>query len=280
MSKVNPPPVLRIPQEILNNQNTRSYFEQINKILFQLWMRTGGGSDAISEITITSGDSDSKATQALSLVSEVIQYIQNAESTSAINEANIIAALQAIQGIESALSILALAPPAVAVPQNNDILPPAVPQKRIRHGMFYDTTIQTATLANTAYGITYNTTSLSEGVYLGSPTSRVYVDTEGVYNFQFSIQLDKTSGGTASFWIWARLNGADVSDSASQVRIQGNDAEIFTAANYFLDLKAGDYVEFIWAVSDTSVQLQYFAAAAPVPAIPSIILTVSNNISQ
>ncbi|NCX56205.1 MAG: hypothetical protein EBW87_03290, partial [Burkholderiaceae bacterium] len=59
------------------------------------------------------------------------------------------------------------------------------PPKRRRLGNFYDTTTQTAAVINTAYAITFNTTDLSEGVYIGSPTSRVYVDTEAVYNFQF-----------------------------------------------------------------------------------------------
>lgn len=158
------------------------------------------------------------------------------------------------------------------------MMPVHPPVKRARYGQFYDTTIQTAAAINTAYAITYNTTDLSYGVFLRPGNSEIQVDTEGVYNFQFSIQLDKTSGGTANFWIWPRVNGVNVANSASQVRIQGNDAEIFTAANFFLDLKAGDYVQFMWAVSDTSVQLQYFAAAAPVPAVPSIIVTVSNNI--
>ena len=158
------------------------------------------------------------------------------------------------------------------------MLPAQVPPKRARFAQFYDTTIQTAAAINTAYAITYNTTDLSYGVFLRPGNSEIQVDTEAVYNFQFSVQLDKTTGGVASFWIWPRINGVNVANSASQVRIQGNDAEIFSAANFFLNLKAGDYVQFMWAVSDTSVQIQYFAAAGVVPAIPSIIVTVSNNI--
>ena len=160
------------------------------------------------------------------------------------------------------------------------VTPPVLPSlKRARYGSFYDTTTQVATVINTATAITFNTTSLTKGVYLGSPTSRVYVDTEGVYNYQISIQLDKTSGGTAEFYIWFRVNGVDVADSASQIRVQGNNAEIFSALNYLFDLKAGDYVEVMFSVSDLSVQLLAVAATAPVPGIPSIILTVSNNIN-
>jgi len=159
------------------------------------------------------------------------------------------------------------------------VSPPVTPQlKRARYGSFYDTTTQLGTTINTAKAITFNSTDLSNGVYLGTPTSRVYVDTPGIYNYDMSFQLDKTSGGTAQFHIWFRLNGTNVANSASQIRIQGNDAEIFSSLNYFFDLNAGDYVEIMFSVSDLSVELAAFAAAAPVPAIPSIILTVNNNI--
>jgi hypothetical protein len=150
--------------------------------------------------------------------------------------------------------------------------------ERSRYGSFYDTTTQTATTINTATTITFNTTDLSRGVYLGTPTSRVYVDTPGIYNFDTSFQLDKTSGGLAEFYFWFRLNGTDVPDSASQIRIQGNNAEIFSSLNYFFDLNAGDYVEMMFSTTSLSVELLSVPAAAPVPGIPSIILTVSNNI--
>jgi hypothetical protein len=146
-----------------------------------------------------------------------------------------------------------------------------------RYGSFYDTTTQTATTINTAKAITLNTTDLSSGVFL-STTSRVMVDTAGVYNFDTSFQLDKTSGGTAEFYFWFRLNGTDVPDSASQIRIQGNDAEIFSSLNYFFDLKAGDYVEMMFSTTSLDVELLAVVATPPVPAIPSIILTVANNI--
>jgi hypothetical protein len=161
--------------------------------------------------------------------------------------------------------------------QGLQLTPPPREFKRSRYGSFYDTTTQTATVINTAKAITFNTTDLSQGVVLAT-TSRVQVDTEGIYDFQTSIQLDKTAGGTAIFDLWFRLNGVDVADSASRIRIQGNNAEIFSSLNYFFDLKANDYVELMFSVTDLGVEITAFAAAAPVPGIPSIILTVSNNI--
>jgi hypothetical protein len=156
--------------------------------------------------------------------------------------------------------------------------PPPRQFERSRYGSFYDTTTQTATTINTAKAVTFNNTDLTNGVYLGTPTSRVYVDTPGIYNFDTSFQLDKTAGGVGLFYLWFRLNGVDVPDSASQIRVQGNNAEIFASLNYFFDLNAGDYVEIMYSVDDLSVQILAEAASAPHPGIPSIILTVSNNI--
>jgi hypothetical protein len=177
--------------------------------------------------------------------------------------------------VNQAMALLAQLNAAV---EGLQVTPPPREFKRSRYGSFYDTTTQTATVINTAKAITFNTTDLSSGVYLGSPTSRVYVDTEGIYNFDTSFQLDKTAGGTGVFDFWFRLNGVDVPDSASRIRIQGNNAEIFSSLNYFFDLKANDYVELMFAVDDLSVEITAFPAAAPHPGIPSIILTVSNNI--
>jgi len=156
--------------------------------------------------------------------------------------------------------------------------PPPREFKRNRYGSFYDTTTQAATVINTAKAITFNTTDLSNGVFIGAPTSRIIVDTEGIYNFDTSFQLDKTAGGTAIFDFWFRLNGVNVPDSCSRIRVQGNNAEVFSSLNYFFDLKANDYVELMFSVDDLSVEVTAFAASAPHPGIPSIILTVNNNI--
>jgi hypothetical protein len=157
--------------------------------------------------------------------------------------------------------------------------PPHREYRTPRYGSFYDTTTQTAAAINTAYAMTFNTTDLSFGVTRGSPTSRIYVDRPNIYNIQFSAQLDKTSGGTGLVWIWLRKNGVDVPDSTGFVRLQGNSAELLAAWNYLTQLNAGDYIEIMWEVDDTSVQILYEAATAVHPATPSVILTVSDNIS-
>ena len=217
---------------------------------------------------------------ALAQESAVSEAVIDGKTTLALGQIAILAQETSVSiavAENKANQALALLAQLTAAVEGLQMTPPPREFKRSRYGSFYDTTTQTATTINTAKAITFNTTDLSQGVFL-STTSRVMVDTEGIYDFQISIQLDKTTGGTAEFYIWFRLNGVDVTDSASQIRLQGNNAEVFSSLNYFFDLKAGDYVEIMFSVADLSVELAATAAAAPHPGIPSIILTVSNNI--
>ena len=145
----------------------------------------------------------------------------------------------------------------------------------VSYGSFQDTTTQVASAINTATAITYNTTDSRYGIYRDpSDSSKIRVSRPAIYNVQFSIQVDKTSGGTGRLYIWPAINGTAVPSSGSLIQIQGNDAEIFSAANFFLPLSNGDYFQLYFSVDSIDVQLQSFAAAPPVPAIPSVILTV------
>lgn len=198
-------------------------------------------------------------------------------------------ALSQVEALQSLVQLLAYAPES-ASQSDIDALqdqitalqqqPPPKEFRTPRFGSFYDTTTQTAAAINTAYAMTINTTDLSQGVYIGSPASRIYVDRPNVYNVQFSAQLDKTTGGVGLVWIWLRKNGVDVPDSTGFVRLQGNNAELLAAWNYLVQLNAGDYIELMWEVDDTSVQILYEAATAVHPATPSVIVTVSDNISS
>ena len=218
--------------------------------------------DVVQQVLLAAGSAQAAATDAQGQVQSAEQALG---TMLAACEAKATLALQQVLALKHIADFVETAPP----PREF---------KRSRYGSFYDTTTQTATVINTATAITFNTTDLSRGVTIGSPTSRVYVDTEGIYNFQTSIQLDSTVSTAQEFYLWFRKNGVDVTNSASQVRTQGNNAEIFVALNFFFNLKAGDYVELMFSVSDLGVQLLASGPVAPHPGIPSIILTVANNI--
>ena len=142
------------------------------------------------------------------------------------------------------------------------------------YGSFYDTTTQSAAAINTAYAMTFDTTALSSGVYRGSPTSRIVVTNAGVYNFQFSAQLHKTSASVGYVYIWFRVNGTDITDSASKIALSGSQAETIAAWNYIATMAASDYFQIMWSTDSTACQLLHNTTVSPVPGIPSVILTV------
>jgi hypothetical protein len=243
--------------------------------------------DVVLEINIAAGTAQATANDALGQISALAQEVAvsdavtDVKATQALDQIAMLAqetSVSIASAENKANQALALLGQLATAVEGLQMAPPPREFKRARYGQFYDTTTQVAGAINTPQAITFNTTDVTRGVFLGTPSSRVTVDTEGVYNFLFSIQLDKTSGGTGIFWVWPRINGVDVPDSNSQVQIQGNNAEQLVTVGYFFELKANDYVEIMFAVNDITVQVDSFPASAFYPAIPSIILTVSNNI--
>jgi len=142
------------------------------------------------------------------------------------------------------------------------------------YGSFYDTTTQTAAVSNTAYPITFNTTADSNGIALASTTSRITVVQSGIYNMQFSLQLHKTNASVGNIYIWGRINGVNITASASKIAVQGSAAETIAAWNLIVELQGSDYFELVWSANNTTSQILAVAASSPVPAIPSAILTM------
>lgn len=143
------------------------------------------------------------------------------------------------------------------------------------HASYFDTTTQTNPVADQVNLFTYNSVVSEFQVTRGVPTSQIFVANTGVYNFQFSAQLDKAGGSASAVYIWPRVNGVNLADSATKIVIDGPNNEIVAAWNFVLVLEAGDYFELAWQSSDTDVVIPYVAASGNIPAIPSIILTVT-----
>lgn len=105
--------------------------------------------------------------------------------------------------------------------------------------------------------------------------SQMVVDQDGIYNVQFSAQIYRTSGGsTQHVDIWFRVNGIDIDNSNTKVTIQ-TDHYHNPAWNLFVSLRAGDYVEIMWATTSTSIELIYENGNEIHPAIPSVIATIN-----
>jgi hypothetical protein len=273
LTNITPP---RVP---LIDQRTGLVSREWYRFFLNLFQLTGGGQNTTSLTDLQVGPPVPQQEDLTDIIIDIDGLEQQPAQDGVVEQiAELQKQVQALEAATSQTALLAQIDELQKQVQALQVLPPPREFKRSRYGQFVDTTTQTAATINTPTAITYNTTEVSNGVYIGSPASRVYVDEESVYNFLYSIQLDKTSGGVGLFWVWPRINGVDVPNSNSQVRIQGNDAEQLVTVGYFFELKAGDYVEFMFAVDDTSVRLDTFAASAFYPAVPSIILTVTNNL--
>ena len=129
--------------------------------------------------------------------------------------------------------------------------------------------------------MTFSTVDIQDSITLVSG-SRITVPNTGVYNLQFSAQLVNTDNEQHNVKIWFRINGSDVTNSATDITIPSRKtSNIYgygvAAWNIFLSLTAGQYVELVWLPSSTLVTLEYvpLSASPAVPAIPSIIATMN-----
>lgn len=144
------------------------------------------------------------------------------------------------------------------------------------YGNFLSTITQSNAGATAANTMTFNTTDLSNGVSVVS-NSRITIANAGIYNIEFSAQLQKASGGDDYVDIWLSKNGNNVANTNTTVHLVSNPGYGVAAWNFLVQANAGDYYELKWHSSDTTMQL--LAAAAGTnptrPAIPSVILSVS-----
>ena len=145
------------------------------------------------------------------------------------------------------------------------------------YGAFSDLTTQQF-VANTITPLKLNTTDLTNGVSLqGTPQTQIKVLNTGVYNIQFSAQLNHTTGGLAVVTIWLRKNGIDIPATSTDVTIEGNNTKIVPAWNFLASASANDYFEIMVSATDDHCEIYYSGArTSPIrPALPSLIVTVT-----
>ena len=136
------------------------------------------------------------------------------------------------------------------------------------------TTDQTAVAINTAYALTY-TSSTADGIANGTPASRIVFDEAGQYMISFSAQIASTSSSTVNFWFWPRVNGSDVTGSTMKNALHQNGAVLVVSRSAIFELNAGDYLEAMWAVDSTTGFLDATAATAFAPAAPASTIAIT-----
>ena len=145
------------------------------------------------------------------------------------------------------------------------------------YGAFCSTASQTNPTPNISRSMQLETTELSDGVSIVSG-SRITVANPGVYNLQFSAQLEKIDNGADTVYIWFKKNGTNIPRSNTSVDVlkqAGGSGRFVAAWNYIDSLVANDYLEIIWQSDDINMQLAADPASGNFPMIPSVIATLT-----
>lgn len=157
------------------------------------------------------------------------------------------------------------------------------------YGSFYDTTTHTTT-ANTATVMTLNTQDVAQQVSIvdGSKVTVVY---PGIYNMQFSVQVENSTADDQEIDIWIRqfdrdatpyfLPSGDLPGSTGAISVikkhGAAPGATISGWNYYLTMQGGDYIQMMWSVTNAGVTLPSRPAqTGPVrPGTSSVVLTMS-----
>jgi hypothetical protein len=148
------------------------------------------------------------------------------------------------------------------------------------YAMYQDVLTQTVAVINTGYPIKFRTLDFSNGVTVVSDSRITFANT-GIYNLQFSVQLQNSDTQEHDVTIWLRKNGVDVVGSAGFVAVVskhgGINGHVLPSWNYLLDVVAGEYYELVWSATSTQVTMPFIAAGSPPPSTASAIFTVTQQ---
>ena len=144
------------------------------------------------------------------------------------------------------------------------------------HAAYYTTATYTAAAANTAYPINWENIAYEQHVDIdGTYPSRIVFEHAGIYQIDFSCELQSTNSSSKSVYIWPRINGTDTPYSTIKHSITANGESKVVSRSGIFTVSAGDYLEAMYAVTDTALRIEGTAATAFAPAAPSATIVIS-----
>ena len=155
------------------------------------------------------------------------------------------------------------------------------------YGAFSSGVTQSAA-SNTATALTFNTTDFTNGFSIVS-NSRITPEYPGLYNLQFSVQIQNLSNAPQDVYIWlkqytaATATLADIAGSTGVVGLlarknPGDPSHDIKGWNYYISMAVGDYLQIYWSTTNgTDVTIPFYAASgSPTkPATQSVVATMS-----
>lgn len=151
---------------------------------------------------------------------------------------------------------------------------PTITQQQY-YGTFNRGTDFIPALANTAYALPFTSSTLSSGVFIGTPASRIVVGQSGLYNISCTLQYSSSNAAQKNVYSWVRTNGVDIPESAriSTLNLNGGYRTVLTSET--ASLAANDYVEIMVAVSDVAITVVAEPATAFAPGAPAANLLIT-----
>jgi hypothetical protein len=143
------------------------------------------------------------------------------------------------------------------------------------YGTFSRTTDYSPAATNTAYAIVFDSTRISNGVVIGTPASRIIVPQSGLYDISVTLQYSSGNSSSKDIYTWLRKNGTDVVRSTRIVSLSGNGTYNPVLISEIVSLDANDYIEIMFASTNTNVSLNAAPATAFSPAAPAANLVVA-----
>ena len=143
------------------------------------------------------------------------------------------------------------------------------------YGDFSRTTDYSPAAINTAYAIQFDTTRISNGVVIGSPTSRIVVPDSGFYDISVTLQYSSSNSSNKDIYSWIRKNGTDISQSSRLLTLNINGGYSPVLISESVSMDANDYIEIMFATTDTAVSLNAAPATAFAPGSPAANLVVT-----
>jgi hypothetical protein len=148
------------------------------------------------------------------------------------------------------------------------------------YGAFSSYTSQSTT-ANTATLLTMSNTDFSNAVSLQTG-SKITVEHAGIYNLQFSVQVQNLDNAPQDLYIWLKQNGTDIVGSTGVLGLParknpGDPAHDIKGWNYFLSMNANDYLQIYWSPTIATVTIPTYAASGTPtkPSTASVVATLS-----
>jgi hypothetical protein len=144
----------------------------------------------------------------------------------------------------------------------------------VYYGNFARTTSYAPAVADTAYAVPFDSTIISDGVSVGTPTSRIVVVESGFYSVSCTLQYSSSNASAKTTYTWIRKNGVDVAQSSRLVSLDSNGGYQLGVVSESISLGAGDYIEIMVAVTDIAATLAAVGATAFAPGSPAANLTI------